>query len=92
MNLKPLRDMIAVLQDKEDHEGDIYLPVSKGIVTSQEQRGRKGTVQAIGEDIDPDQLKVGDRVMYGEFDFPTYMENGIIYQLLQDKDVVGVIE
>ena len=92
MRLNLLRDMIAIEQDREDREGDIYLPVSRGIITSQEQRGRKGTVKAIGEDIDQEQLKVGDRVMYGEFDFPTYMENGIIYYLLQDKDVVGVIE
>ena len=90
--INPLRDMIAVKQDDEDWEGDIYLPVSGGIVASQEQRGRKGTVHAIGEGIDEQQLKLGDRVIYGEFEYPTYFENGVKYLILRDKDICGVIE
>ena len=92
LNIKPLRDRIIVKQDDSDQRTDIYLPTSRGIIASQEQRGRCGTVIEVSDDIDQDQLKPGDRVMYGEFDYPIYRENGIIYQLLSDQDIVGVIE
>jgi co-chaperonin GroES (HSP10) len=47
---------------------------------------------AVGPEVDQDQLKVGDRVCYGEFDYPEYREDGIRYKVLQDKDIVGVID
>lgn len=95
MPLQLLRDRIQVLPDPVRDDvttAGILIAASKGIVTSQEQFGRKGTVVAVGEDIDADQLRVGDRILWGEFSFPEYTENGTRYVVLQDKDITGVIE
>lgn len=95
MKARPLRDNIFVLQDslREDvTPSGIVITATKGIVESQKQLGREGTVVAIGPDVDPAQLRVGDRILYGEFSHPEYSENGKRYIRLSEKDVVGVIE
>lgn len=95
MKSKPTRDVIIVLQDAERDDVTsmgIVVAATQGMRPSQEQLGRYGTVMAVGPEVDQDQLKVGDRVCYGEFDYPEYREDGIRYKVLQDKDIVGVID
>lgn len=95
MPLHLLRDRIQVLPDpvRDDvSAAGIVIAASKGIVDSQAQFGRKGTVVAVGEDIDADQLKAGDRILWGEFVFSEYREDGVTYAILQDKDVTAVLE
>ena len=83
-----LRERILVKQDPERQHGSIVVPASKGIVESQVQLGRTGTVMAIGPDVDRDQLPVGSRVVYGEFEYPKFGDCFV----LQDQDICGVIE
>lgn len=93
MHAQPLRDRIIVRQDatREDVSPmGIVIAASKGIVESQKQLGRRGTVIAIGPKVY--ELKVGDRVLYGEFAHHEYREAGSTYQVLQEADVAGVIE
>ena len=95
MPLQLLRDRILVLPDQARDDvtsAGIVVPASKGIIESRTQFGRSGTVVAIGADVDRDQLKPGDRILWGEFDFPQHTENGVRHLVLQDADVCGVIE
>lgn len=88
--MKPLADYIFVQQDPErEYIGGIIVAASKGIVTSQTQLGRFGTVKAVGPDVDKNQLKPGDRICYGEFDYPKSPDGLFI---LQEADVAGVID
>lgn len=95
MPLQLLRDRIQVLPDpvRDDvSSAGIVIAASKGIIDSQKQFGRKGTVIAVGEDIDAEQLQAGDRILWGEFTFPEYREDGVSYAILQDKDITAVLE
>lgn len=90
-----LRDRILVLPDKVRDDvsaAGILIAASKGIVESQAQFGRCGTVIAVGDAVDQEQLKAGDRVLYGEFAFPECDHEGQKHIILQDADVCGVIE
>jgi co-chaperonin GroES (HSP10) len=91
----PLRDRIAVLPDKwRDNVTamGIIVHANERIGTSQLQLGRAGTVTHIGPEVDEDQLKPGDRVLFGEWEYPELYVGGTRYLVLQDKDIVGVIE
>ncbi len=93
--MQPLRDRIFVQPDPERDDVaafGIAIPARKGIHTSNEQLGLKGTVAAIGPDVDPEQLKIGDRVLFGEFQYQEYHHEGVRYFVMQDKDICGVIE
>lgn len=95
MPLSLLRDRIQVLPDpvRDDvSSAGIVIAASKGIVDSRVQFGRRGTVIAVGADIDQEQLKPGDVVLWGEFTFPEYREDGVTYAILQDKDLTAVME
>ena len=95
MKIKPERDYIVVLQDETREDvtsSGIIVAASKGIKASQEQLGRTGTIKAAGPEVDRDQLKVEDKVCYGEFAHPEYTEDGVRYIVMRDKDIVGVIE
>ncbi len=88
--MKPLANRIFVRQDPErEYQGGIVVAASKGIVQSQSQLGRFGTVTAVGPDVDQDQLKAGDRVCYGEFEYPKTPAGEFI---LSDADICGVID
>lgn len=93
--IHPLRDRIAVLPDKfrdDVTNMGIVIPANEKIGTSQLQLGRRGTVTHIGPDVDADQLPVGSRVLFGEWEYTELHAGGQRYLILQDKDVVGVIE
>lgn len=95
MKLQPLRDNIVVLQDAVRENvtpSGIVIAASKGIVESQRQLGREGVVVAVGPDVDKQQLRVGDRILYGEFAHLEYEEGGRRYVRMSEKDVCGVLE
>lgn len=86
--MKPLADYIFVRQDPErEFIGGIVVATSKKIVESQKQLGRYGTVTAVGPEIDKEQLKVGDRICYGEFEYPKTPDGLFV---LQEADVAWV--
>lgn len=92
--IKPLRDRIAVLPDKwrdDVTSAGIIVAAKEGIGTSQLQLGRAGTVTQIGPDVDAEQLPVGSRVLFGEWEYPQIYIGLERYLVMQDKDIVGVI-
>jgi chaperonin GroES len=77
----------------------ILLAQTHGIVESQKQMGRTGTVVAIGPGRrntkgvrQPMDINIGERVSWGEFDFPAYHEDGKTYAVIQQADITSVIE
>lgn len=90
MNWIPKLDRILVRQEPErEYGGGIIVQTSKGIIESQSQLGRFGKVEAIGPDVDKDQIKPGDRICYGEFEYQKTPDGLLI---LQEADVAGVID
>jgi len=93
--LHPLQDRIVVEPDQARDDvtaAGIIIKAREGIHTSDEQLGKSGTVIAIGDEVDRDQLKPGDRILFGEFNYPVYFEGAKRYLVLQDKDVCAVLE
>jgi chaperonin GroES len=91
----PLRDQIAVRPDvwREDvTQFGIIVKAKEGIGTSQLQLGRAGTVAYVGPDVDPDQLRPGARILFGEWDYTEYHRDGERFLIMRDQDIVGVIE
>lgn len=91
--LQLLRDRVQVKQvpirDDVTSAG-IIVRASKGIVDSQKQFGRQGTVVDIGPDVYD--VKVGDQVLWGEFDFPRFEKSGESFIILQEADITAVVE
>jgi len=93
--LRALQDRIVVEPDPERENitaMGIIVKAREGIHTSDEQLGKQGTVIAVGEEVDRDQLKPGDRILFGEFNYPEYFEGTKRYLVLQDADVCAVID
>ncbi len=69
------------------------------IATVLHERPNVGEVVAVGPGkwlksgkLQPMELKVGDKIRFGEFNFPEYIENNIKYLILQEADCAGIIE
>lgn len=71
-------------------ESGIVIKASSGTVASQEQFGRKGKVVAIGPEVE--EIKVGDVVLWGEFDYKNWEENGKKFQIIGESDICAVLE
>jgi co-chaperonin GroES (HSP10) len=93
--MKPLRDRIIVRPDKQRENmtrAGIVVMARSGIHTSNEQLGLQGTVMWVGPEVDRDQLKPGDRVLFGEFNYPELWDGPEKLYCMQDKDICGVID
>jgi co-chaperonin GroES (HSP10) len=88
--MRPLRDRMLVLPDAERSNvtaAGVILLARSGIHTSQEQLGIQCTVVEVGPDVDRDQVRPGDTVLIGEFEYARHDK----YLIIQDKDIVGVV-
>lgn len=89
-NLRMLRDRILVLP--------IERKLSSIIEVKNTEKFNLGTVAACGPGkeiagcVHPMDVKVGDIVRYGEFDFMGYEEDGVKYQIIQEADVACVVD
>lgn len=99
--IRPLRDRIAVQPDRYvDSAAGLLVRTREGLTESRLQLGRTGTVLAVGPgkvdrrgQMRPLNLSPGDRVAFGEFNYPRLNEYGSVpVLLLQEADVIGVIE
>jgi chaperonin GroES len=96
--MNPCRDYLLALPD-ELIDSPIMVSQSTHTVESQRQIGRFGTVIAVGPGrrdkrgvIHSPTVKPGDRIVWGEFEFPEYRANGKKYAILQEADICGVLE
>lgn len=89
--LTPLRDKIVVRP--------IVRQASAVVATVLYERPNIGEVVAVGSGrylksgkLQPMELKVGDKIRFGEFAFDEYREDGVKYLIMQEADAAGVVE
>ena len=83
MNIQPLRDNIMVLPDKvvEQTKGGILLP------DYVKKRQNTGIVMAVGSQVK--ELKVGDRVLYGEYSGCREIFDNQEMFIMKERDIIG---
>lgn len=89
MNIKPLSDCILVKQDIEK-SGLILLPESKltsGVIVAagEGKRNEDGKVSEM-------YVKVGDRIMFGEYSGQKVKHEGQEYLMMREPDVIGLLD
>lgn len=94
MNIRPLYDNVVIKRQEEEavSAGGIVLPGSA------KERPNQGEVVAVGEgklldngDVRALQLKVGDKVVFGQYSGNTIKVDGEEYIIMREQDVFGVI-
>ena len=94
MSIKPLHDRVVVkpIEADEVSAGGIVIP------DSAKEKSTKGEVVAIGagKPLDNGSLrapvvKVGDKVIYGQYAGSSYKSEGVEYKVLREDDILAVI-
>ena len=94
MNLKPLYDRVVVkpIEADEVSAGGIIIP------DAAKEKSTKGEVVAVGEgkaldngSLRAPKLKVGDKVIYGQYAGSTYKQDGVEYKILKEDDVLAIV-
>ncbi|ARO68071.1 co-chaperone GroES [Xylella fastidiosa subsp. pauca] len=94
MSIKPLHDRIVVkpIEADEVSPGGIVIP------DSAKEKSTKGEVIAIGAGKPLDNgnvrtpcVKVGEKVIYGQYAGSTYKAEGVEYKVLREDDILAII-
>ena len=94
MNLKPLYDRVVIkpIEADEVTAGGIVIP------DNAKEKPTKGEVVAVGEGkaLDNGQLraakvKVGDKVIYGQYSGSSYKLEGVEYKIVKEDDILAVL-
>lgn len=94
MNLKPLYDRVVVkpIEAEEMSAGGIVIP------DNAKEKPTKGEVLAVGEGkpLDNGQLrapkvKVGDKVIYGQYSGSAYKLDGVEYKIVREDDILAIV-
>ncbi len=94
MNLKPLYDRVVVkpIEAEDVSAGGIVIP------DTAKEKSTKGEVIAIGggKPLDNGSLraplvKVGDKVIYGQYSGSSYKQDGIEYKVIKEDDILAVL-
>lgn len=95
MNIRPLHDRVVVSRDEDEavSAGGIVLPDTAN------EKPSRGTVQAVGPgklldngDVRPLDVKVGDKVIFGQYGGSTVKINEDEYLILNESEIFGVVE
>ena len=95
MNIRPLHDRVLVRRMEEEtmSAGGIVLP---GSAT---EKPNQGEVLAVGKgkilesgDVRPMDVKVGDKVMFGQYGGTAVKVDGEELLMMREEDIMGVIE
>ena len=94
MSIKPLHDRVVVkpIEADEISAGGIVIP------DSAKEKSTKGEIVAVGPgkaldngSVRAPAVKVGDKVIYGQYAGSTYKADGIEYKVLREDDILVVI-
>ncbi|PJJ99835.1 co-chaperone GroES [Lysobacteraceae bacterium NML75-0749] len=94
MNIKPLYDRIVVkpIEAEEMSAGGILIP------DNAKEKPTKGEVIAVGEgkaldngQTRPMQVKVGDKVIYGQYAGSAYKADGVEYKIVREDDILAIL-
>ena len=95
MNIRPLHDRVLVRRVEEETTtaGGIVLP---GSAT---EKPNEGEILAVGNgkilesgDVRPMDVKVGDKIMFGQYGGTTVKVEGEELLMMREEDIMGVIE
>ncbi len=93
--IKPLGDRILIkpLEAEEKTKGGIILP------DTAKEKPQEGKVVAIGKGkmlesgkIEPLEVKVGDKVLYGKYSGTEIKLNGEEHLIVKEEDVLAIVE
>lgn len=94
MNLKPLYDRVIVkpIEAEELSAGGIVIP------DNAKEKPTKGEVVAVGEgkaldngSLRAPKVKVGDKVIYGQYAGSTYKAEGTEYKIVKEDDILAIV-
>ena len=94
MNLKPLYDRVVVkpIEADEVTAGGIVIP------DNAKEKPTKGEVLAVGEGKPLDngslrapKVKVGDKVIYGQYSGSAYKLDGVEYKIVREDDILAIV-
>ena len=94
MNLKPLYDRVVVkpIEAEEVTAGGIYIP------DNAKEKPTKGEVLAVGEGkaldngtVRTPKVKVGDKVIYGQYAGSAYKDGGVEYKIVREDDILAIL-
>lgn len=94
MSIRPLHDRIVVRRTEEEQKtaGGILLPGSA------QEKPQQGEIIAVGNGqlsdngVRPLDVKVGDKVLFGQYAGQTVKVNGEELLIMKESDVLGVLE
>ena len=94
-NIKPLYDRLVVkpIEAEETSLGGIIIP------DAAKEKPTKGEVVAVGEgkfidatgNVRAPKVKVGDKVIYGQYSGSAYKYEGIEYKIIKEDDVLAIL-
>ena len=94
MNIKPLHDRIVVkpIEAEELSAGGIVIP------DNAKEKPTKGEVVAVGTgkvfdngQVRAMSVKVGDKVIYGQYSGSAYKQDGVEYKIIKEDDVLAIL-
>ncbi len=94
MNLKPLYDRVIVkpIEAEEVTAGGIYIP------DNAKEKPTKGEVLAVGDGkaldngtVRAPKVKVGDKVIYGQYAGSAYKHDGVEYKIVKEDDILAIL-
>ena len=86
----PKRTMLQMLRDRILVKPEVR-SLSEVLIVKNTEKLNMGQVVSVGpKALD---VKVGDQIKYGLFNFPEYKgPDGVMYQILQEADVAAVVD
>ena len=94
-NIKPLYDRLVVkpIEAEESSLGGIIIP------DAAKEKPTKGEVVAVGEgkfveatgNVRAPKVKVGDKVIYGQYSGSAYKQDGVEYKIIKEDDVLAIL-
>jgi len=94
MNIRPLHDRVIIkrMEEERTSPGGIVIP------DSATEKPSMGEVMAVGNgkvlengDVRPMDVKVGDKVLFGQYAGSTVKHEGEEYLVMREEDVIAVI-
>ena len=94
MNLKPLYDRVIVkpIEAEQMSAGGIVIP------DNAKEKPTKGEVVAVGEgkaldngSVRSPKVKVGDKVIYGQYAGSAYKAEGVEFKIIKEDDVLAIV-
>lgn len=94
MSIRPLHDRIVVRRTEEEQKtaGGILLPGSAQEKPQQGEIIAVGNGQVTDNGVRPLDVKVGDKVLFGQYAGQTVKVDGEELLIMKEADVLGVLE